>query len=75
MELQYREHPRWSYQLHHDNLVALAALDPEVGTVPSYCCDAHWLMFDRASWLMGITGSGTLSARGLMATSSNAPTS
>jgi putative transposase len=36
IELQYREHPRWSYQLHHDNLVALAALDPEVGTVPSY---------------------------------------
>jgi hypothetical protein len=36
IELQYREHPRWSYQLHHDKLVALVALDPELGTVPSY---------------------------------------
>lgn len=36
IELQYREHPRWSYQLHHDNLVALAALDRELGSVPSY---------------------------------------
>lgn len=32
----HREHPRWSYQLHHDNLVALAAMHPELGTVPSY---------------------------------------
>jgi hypothetical protein len=47
------------------------------GQVPrdAFCCDAHWLMFDRASWLMGITGSGTLSARGLMTTSGNAPAS
>lgn len=33
---QHREHPRWSYQLHHDNLVALARTDPMVGAVPSY---------------------------------------
>jgi ribosomal protein S12 methylthiotransferase accessory factor len=43
-----------------------------MGCHAARCCDARWLMFDRASWLMGITGSGTLSARCLMATSGNA---
>jgi transposase InsO family protein len=33
---QYRQHPGWSYQLHYDNLVALAATQPELGAVPSY---------------------------------------
>ncbi len=32
----YEGHKRWSYQLHWDNLVALAALDPKLGRVPSY---------------------------------------
>jgi len=36
LELQYREHPRWSYKLHYDNIVALAALEFEIGCVPSY---------------------------------------
>lgn len=36
IELQYQAHPRWSYQLHHDNLVVLAEQDPTLGTVPSY---------------------------------------
>ena len=26
---QHREHPRWSFQLHYDNLVALAREDPQ----------------------------------------------
>jgi len=34
--VQHREHPTWSYQLHADNLVALAILEPAVGRVPSY---------------------------------------
>jgi hypothetical protein len=34
---QYRDHPRWSFQLHHDNLRALAREDPRLGPVPSYC--------------------------------------
>lgn len=34
--VQHREHPSWSYQLHADNLVALAVLEPELGRVPSY---------------------------------------
>jgi transposase InsO family protein len=32
---QYRDHPRWSYQLHHDNLKALARIDLGLGRVPS----------------------------------------
>lgn len=33
---QYREHRSWSYQLHLDNLRALAALEPALGSVPAY---------------------------------------
>ena len=36
MEEQYLAHPSWTYQLHHDNLVALAKKNPELGVVPSY---------------------------------------
>jgi putative transposase len=36
VRLQYRDHPDWSYQLHYDNLAALAKADPEVGPVRSY---------------------------------------
>lgn len=32
---QYAEHPRWSYQLHYDNLLALSEMDPSL-PVPSY---------------------------------------
>jgi len=33
---QHRDHPRWSFQLHHDNLLALARENPSLGVVPSY---------------------------------------
>jgi putative transposase len=33
---QHRDHPRWSFQLHHDNLVALARQDARLGPVPGY---------------------------------------
>jgi transposase InsO family protein len=33
---QHRDHPTWSYQLHADNLVALAEFDATLGHVPSY---------------------------------------
>jgi putative transposase len=33
---QHRDHPRWTYQLHWDNLVARAKANPTVGDVPSY---------------------------------------
>ena len=36
LSIQYQQHPRWTVQLHHDNLVAEAAVRPELGAVPSY---------------------------------------
>lgn len=33
---QYQAHPRWTVQLHHDNLAAVVRARPELGTVPSY---------------------------------------
>jgi len=36
LAVQYRQHPNWSYQLHCDNLAALAEQQPELGLVPSY---------------------------------------
>lgn len=40
---QYRAHPRWSYQLHHDNLKAQARLDPAIGPVPSRVTLARYM--------------------------------
>lgn len=36
LEAQYAEHPRWTVQLHYDNLTAVVAAKPELGPVPSY---------------------------------------
>ena len=33
---QYRDHPRWSYQLHYDNLLATSREDPSLGPMPGY---------------------------------------
>jgi transposase InsO family protein len=33
---QYAEHPRWSYQLHHDNLVAQSRENMRLGPAPGY---------------------------------------
>ena len=33
---QYRAHPSWSAQLHHENLAALVEADPGLGPMPSY---------------------------------------
>ena len=33
---QYRDHPSWSAQLHHDNLQVRVDADPSVGPMPSY---------------------------------------
>lgn len=39
----YRGHPRWSYQLHHDNLKAQARVDPSLGPVPSRTTLARYM--------------------------------
>jgi putative transposase len=36
LERQYREHPRWTYQLHHDNLAVLVKEDPSIGPMVAY---------------------------------------
>jgi len=36
LRAQYQEHPTWSHQLQYDNLLAIAAANPELGEVPSY---------------------------------------
>lgn len=33
---QHKAHPRWSYQLHWDNLASLARQDPKLGAMPGY---------------------------------------
>jgi putative transposase len=40
---QYRAHPRWSYQLHHDNLRAQARTEPGLGPVPSRVTLARYM--------------------------------
>ncbi len=32
----YAQHPGWTIQLHHDNLVALAKKNPELGLMADY---------------------------------------
>jgi transposase InsO family protein len=36
LEAQYQAHPRWTVQLHYDNLAAVVAARPELGALPSY---------------------------------------
>jgi transposase InsO family protein len=40
---QYREHPRWSYQLHHDNLAVLVKQDPSLGARVGYATVCRFL--------------------------------
>jgi transposase InsO family protein len=40
---QHREHPRWSYQLHYDNLVALAREEPRLGPMPAYATVCRYM--------------------------------
>src|SRR5262249_41359787 len=43
IDAQYRAHPRWSCQLHHDNLKAQARADPSLGRVPSRTTLARYM--------------------------------
>jgi len=43
LRTQHRDHPRWSYQLHYDNLRALAEKHPELGLLPSYASVRRWM--------------------------------
>lgn len=43
LRAQYRDHPRWSYQLHHDNLAALVREDPRLGKMPGYATVCRYM--------------------------------
>ena len=43
LQLQYRQNPNWSAQLHYDNLKALAEDDPSLGPLPSYATVARYM--------------------------------
>lgn len=43
LRAQYRQHDDWSYRLHYENLVALAAEKTELGPVPSYPTVRRWM--------------------------------
>jgi putative transposase len=43
LEQQYRQHKSWSYQLHYDNLCALAQEQPTWGQVPSYTTTRRYM--------------------------------
>ncbi len=40
---QHRDHPSWSYQLHYDNLCALAKMDPTLGKAPGYATVCRYM--------------------------------
>jgi putative transposase len=41
--MQHKDHPRWSYQLHHQNLLALARQVPTLGVVPGYATVCRYM--------------------------------
>jgi transposase InsO family protein len=49
LEAQYQAHPSWTFQLHHDNLVALARQRPELGLVASYATTRR--VMKQRGWL------------------------
>jgi len=46
LRAQHRDHPRWSYQLHYDNILAVAREDPRLGIVPSYVTVRRFMKTD-----------------------------
>ena len=43
IERLYREHSRWTFQLHYDNLVALSREDPRLAPMPSYATVCRYM--------------------------------
>ena len=43
LRAQHKEHSTWSYQLHHDNLVALTEQWPQLGKAPSYSTTTRFM--------------------------------
>lgn len=49
LEAQYKAHPGWTFQLHHDNLLALIRERPELGRAPSYTTTCRYMK--HRGWL------------------------
>lgn len=49
LEAQYKAHPSWTFQLHHDNLLALIRERPELGRAPSYTTTCRYMK--HCGWL------------------------
>ena len=49
LETQYRAHPGWTFQLHHDNLLALIRERPELGPPPCYSTTRRYMK--HRGWL------------------------
>ena len=49
LEAQYKAHPGWTFQLHHDNLLALIREQPELGRAPSYTTTCRYMK--HRGWL------------------------
>lgn len=44
LQLQYRDHPHWSYQLHYDNLAALVKAEPALGPLRCYSTVRRYML-------------------------------
>jgi transposase InsO family protein len=49
LEAQYKAHPGWTFQLHHDNLLALIREKPELGPPPCYSTTRRYMK--HRGWL------------------------
>jgi putative transposase len=49
LEAQYRAHPGWTFQLHHDNLLALIRERPQLGPAPCYTTTRRYMK--HRGWL------------------------
>jgi len=43
LHAQYTAHPSWRYQLHYDELLAVARERPALGTIPGYATVRRWM--------------------------------
>ena len=43
LEAQYRDHRRWSWRLHYDNLAVVVEAKPDLGSLPSYATVCRYM--------------------------------
>ena len=65
LKKQYSDYPRWSYQLHADNLKALVQEQPWLGSTPSYSTVLRRMQ--ENGWIKKKLGTGRKTAGGIKA--------